>query len=148
MERLPYIDDHSIQIGVARENVWRALAPALRADLGGAVAPALSRLLALEPARRTGDWRGEAQLGATLAGFAVAETDAPRRLELRGRHRFSSYALIFELDDTRGDSCTLRARTFAEFPGLTGRAYRALVIGSRGHRLVVKRLLRSIARRT
>ncbi len=148
MEGLPYIDEHSIQIGVARENVWRALAPALRADLGGAVAPPLSRLLVLEPARRSGDWRGLVRVGDTLAGFAVAEADAPRRLALRGGHRFSSYALIFQLDATTADSCTLRAQTFAEFPGLTGRAYRALVIGSRGHRVVVKRLLRSIARRT
>jgi hypothetical protein len=38
------------------------------------------------------------------------------------------------------------ARTWAEFPGPAGAAYRALVIGSGGHRLVVRRMLRRVAR--
>jgi hypothetical protein len=40
----------------------------------------------------------------------------------------------------------LRAETHAAFPGLLGRLYRAAVIGSGGHRLVTRRLLRQIAR--
>jgi hypothetical protein len=90
---------------------------------------------------------GTIHLGYTLPGFAVAEINAPKRLELRGGHRFSNYALVFELDATNLAGCTLRAQTWAEFPGLTGRAYRALVIGSRGHRVVVRRMLRRVARR-
>ena len=49
------------------------------------------------------------------------------RLELRGRHRFARYVLVFHLDETGADTTHLRARTYAEFPGLRGRAYRALV---------------------
>jgi hypothetical protein len=41
----------------------------------------------------------------------------------------------------------MRARTRAAFPGALGRAYRALVIASGGHRIVVARLLRKIEAR-
>jgi len=41
------------------------------------------------------------------------------------------------------DGEVLRARTEAAFPGLLGRLYRAAVIGSGGHRLVARRLLRN-----
>jgi hypothetical protein len=144
MERLPYIDEHSIRIGATPEQVWRVLVPQLR-GLGGSIPSPIKRLLALDPAEWRGEWRGEVEGGDTLPGFAVAEARPPERLALRGRHRFSSYALIFELDPTGAGSCTLRAQTRARFPGLSGRAYRALVIGSRGHRLIVRRLLRSVA---
>jgi hypothetical protein len=124
------------------------LASALRADLGGIAPAPLTRLLGLTPAQSRGQRSGALQPGDALPGFAVAEADAPQRLALRGRHRFSRYALTFELDPAGETGCTLRARTWAEFPGLAGRVYRALVIGSGGHRLVVRRLLRDIARRT
>jgi hypothetical protein len=39
----------------------------------------------------------------------------------------------------------LRALTFAAFPGVHGKAYRALVIGSGGHRIVVRRMLKRVA---
>jgi hypothetical protein len=71
----------------------------------------------------------------------VVEAEPGRRLALRGRHRFSNYALTFVLDGDR-----LRAQTHAAFPGVPGRLYRAAVIGSGGHRLVTRRLLRQIAR--
>jgi hypothetical protein len=83
-------------------------------------------------------WSGDLA-GATLPGFAVVEASRSSRLELRGHHRFSSYALVFLIDDEG-----VRAQTYAEFPGLRGRAYRALVIGTRAHRLVVRRLLRRV----
>jgi hypothetical protein len=147
MKQLPFIDEHSIVIDATREDVWGILVPALGTDLGGAASAPLARLLGLAPAESRGNWRGTLHSGDALPGFAVAETHAPERLALRGRHRFSRYELVFELDATGAACCTLRAQTWAEFPGLTGRAYRALVIGSGGHRLVVRRLLRNIARR-
>jgi hypothetical protein len=55
--------------------------------------------------------------------------------------------LLFELDDTGRETTRLRARTYAEFPGTRGRAYRALVIGSGAHRLVTRRMLRDVAAR-
>ena len=55
----------------------------------------------------------------------------------------SNYALTFVFYGDR-----LRARTHAAFPGILGRLYRAAVIGSGGHRLMTRRLLRQVARAT
>jgi hypothetical protein len=41
----------------------------------------------------------------------------------------------------------LSAETRAEFPGRSGSAYRALVIGTRGHVLAVNSILRAVRRR-
>ena len=41
----------------------------------------------------------------------------------------------------------LGAEIRAEFPGAAGTAYRALVIGTRGHVLVTRSFLRSVRRR-
>ncbi|HEX5852341.1 MAG TPA: hypothetical protein VFY36_04555 [Solirubrobacteraceae bacterium] len=148
MERLPYIDEHSITIGATRERVWEALVSTLRANLGTTTPTPLRMLLDVAPAEARGDWRGALSIGDALPGFSIAEVSHPERLALSGHHRFSRYALVFEIDSIDAERSTLRARTSAAFPGLAGRVYRALVIGSRGHRLVVRRLLRSIAGRT
>lgn len=71
----------------------------------------------------------------------VVESEPGRRLALRGRHRFANYALTFVVEGDR-----LIARTHAEFPGILGRLYRAAVIGSGGHRIVTRRLLKQVAR--
>jgi hypothetical protein len=147
MERLPYIDEHSVRIGAAREAVWSALTSVLRTDFGGSAPALLAPLLGAEPARLQGEWRGTPRLGDTLPGFAVAEIGPPERLALRGQHRFSRYALVFELDASDAAHCTLRAQTWAEFPGAAGGVYRAFVIGSRGHRAIVRRILRRVASR-
>lgn len=85
--------------------------------------------------------RGETAPGATLPGFEVADARAPELLALAGRHRFSRYRLVFELDEVEPGRTRVRASTWAAFPGLAGHAYRALVIGTRGHRLAVRRIL-------
>jgi hypothetical protein len=75
----------------------------------------------------------------------VAEAAEPVRLVLSGRHRFSTYVLAFTIVDRGpGSGCRLIATTYATFPGVTGRLYQAAVIGSGGHRLVVRRLLRRV----
>ena len=65
---------------------------------------------------------------------------------MAGRHRFSHYRLVFELVDAADDETHLSARTYAEFPGLRGRVYRALVIGTRLHVLATNQILRSVRR--
>lgn len=147
MEHLPYIDEHRIQITATPEQVWAALLRRLGEQFGGAAAAPLTRMLALAPAKLRGDWHGSLRTGDSLPGFEVTDCHPPTRLALRGEHRFSRYALVFELEATRGADCTLRAQSWAEFPGLAGRGYRAAVIGTGGHRMAVRRLLRSIARR-
>lgn len=146
MERLPYIDEHRIRVGAAPEDGWAALLSVLRTQLDGARGVPVKRLLGLTPAERRGDWSGTLHVGDSLPGFSVVEIHEPLRLALRGQHRFSRYALVFELDSTGVADCTLRAQSWATFPGLAGRAYRAMVIGTGGHRVVVRRLLRTIAK--
>jgi len=146
MEQLPYIDEHSIRAEAAPEQVWRALVSVLRGYLGGTGPALVARLLGAAPAQTRGGWRETIHAGDTLPGFAITEVHAPERLELRGQHRFSRYSLIFELVSD-GARCSLRARTRAEFPGLIGPVYSALVIGSGAHRVIVRRLLRNVADR-
>ena len=148
MERLPYIDQHSIRVGASRDDAWRALVSVLHSNSLAAIPAPLAGIWGLEPRARSGRWAPNPAIGDTLPGFAVADSRAPDRLRLDGGHRFSRYSLIFELEESeRGAACTLRASTFAEFPGIKGKAYRALVIGSGGHRLAVVAMLRRIAAR-
>ncbi|HYP49028.1 MAG TPA: hypothetical protein VEQ61_10360 [Thermoleophilaceae bacterium] len=82
---------------------------------------------------------------APSLGFTVTESTAPRRLVLEGRHPFSRYALVFLIDPAGDGGSVLRAQTSAAFPGLAGTAYRALVVGSGAHAIVVRRMLRRMA---
>jgi len=127
---LPYIDEHAIRIAEPRDLVWAALNRYVEGSLSKAAGSALTNILGTEP-------RG---------GFEVAESVQAERLSLVGRHRFSRYLLVFSLSDAGTDGTRLAAQTYAEFPGLHGRAYRALVIGSRLHVLATRHLLRSVRR--
>ena len=80
------------------------------------------------------------------AGFEVEREIQGEQLVMAGRHRFSRYRLVFELVDTADNETQLSARTYAEFPGLRGRAYRALVISTRVHVLATNQILRSVRR--
>ena len=136
VEPLPFVDEHSVAVSSPAAAVWAALLEVLRRQMGGSAT--FARALGCEPATGTAAFAGRP--GETVPGFRVAEAEAGRRLALRGRHRFADYALTFLLDGDR-----LRARTHATFPGLAGRLYRAAVIGSGGHRLITRRLLRRVA---
>jgi hypothetical protein len=68
-------------------------------------------------------------------------------LALAGRHRFSTYLLTFRLEDGRRGGTTIVAETRAAFPGAKGAVYRALVIGTRMHVVVTRRLLTAAKRR-
>ncbi|OBJ91692.1 hypothetical protein A9W97_12020 [Mycobacterium gordonae] len=120
MKRLPYIDEHAIAIHATPEQVWAAL---------------LAKTC-----------RDPADPSTVPLGFTLEEATPPRRLALKGRHPFAAYRLVYELDPD-GDGVRLRALTFAAFPGWHGKLYRALVIGSGGHRIVVRHLLRRVAAR-
>ncbi|HEX3759823.1 MAG TPA: hypothetical protein VHW23_14010 [Kofleriaceae bacterium] len=136
-ESLPYIDEHSLPIAAPVDAIWAALLRVLR---GMAGSTALARILGCDPARSSGAFAGRP--GDAVPGFRVVAAEPGRRLALRGRHRFADYALTFVVD---GDG--LRAQTHAAFPGVRGRLYRALVIGSGAHRIVTRHLLRQVARR-
>jgi len=139
MEQLPFIDEHSQRVDASADAIWTALLKVLRRRMGGSAT--IARILGCDPAQGTAEFAGRP--GEAVPGFRVVESEPGRRLALRGRHRFSNYALTFVVD---GDH--LRAQTHAAFPGVLGRLYRAAVIGSGGHRLVTQRLLRQVARAT
>lgn len=120
MERLPYIDEHAITIDANREDTWAALLGVMCRDPH-------------DPS-------------TVPFGFVLDEARPPVRFALKGRHWFAVYRWVFELDALDGPARTrLRAATWADFPGIHGKAYRALVIGTRGHRVVVRRTLKRVA---
>jgi hypothetical protein len=130
MSDLPSIDEHSITVEAPRDRVWTALCRYADAAIGVPAGSPLTRLLGTEPPR----------------GFAVTESLPGRRLGLGGRHRFSRYLLTFDLTELPDGGTRVSARSYGEFPGLPGFVYRTLVIGSRGHVLAVRHMLRGIRR--
>jgi hypothetical protein len=120
MEWLPYIDEHVITVEADRGATWSAL---LR------------------------KWCREPDDPSTVRSpfFWLDEATHRKRLALHGEHPFSVYKLVFELADAGPQRTRLSALTWADFPGLLGKAYRTAVIGTGGHRIAVRRMLRSIA---
>lgn len=119
MERLPYIDEHFRVINADRAVTWTAL---LRTTC-----------------------ENPDDLNTLPRGFVLDEADPPHRLAAKGRHWFSRYRLTFVLDEVDPTHTRLTAISHAAFPGIHGRIYRALVIDSRMHRLVVRDMLRRIS---
>jgi hypothetical protein len=118
MERLPYIDEHAITVSTDRTTTWRALVHTMCSN--------------------------PEDPETVPFGFVLDTAEQPTRLALKGRHWFAVYSLVFLLGEVDGGT-RVTAQTWAAFPGVKGRLYRALVIGSGGHRLVVQRMLRHIA---
>lgn len=144
LERLPPVDEHSIEIDAPAEATWAALFPALDGSFGGRFAIRVSRSLGCTETEFEGDLHHP---GGTMPGFVVARAIPPVMLALLGEHRFSRYGLIFRIDLLPGERSRIRAETRAEFPGFRGRFYRLAVIGTRGHVFMVNSLLRRIKRR-
>jgi hypothetical protein len=142
---LPYIDELPIEIGADREATWAALLRVVEASFASPRGRGPARLLGCEDTEPAGP-RPLAQ-GSAFPGFHVDTAEPPSELALAGRHRFSTYLLSFRLEEIGGRRTRLVAETRAAFPGLKGSAYRALVIGTRMHVLVTRRLLTATKRR-
>jgi hypothetical protein len=121
MERLPYIDEHATTVDANREETWSALL----------------RMMCRDPHDPS----------TVPTGFVLDEARPPVRFALKGRHPFAVYRWVFELDTEAGDPhrTRLRALTWADFPGVHGKIYRMLVIGTGGHRIAVRWTLKRIA---
>jgi hypothetical protein len=141
---LPHVDEHWTEVQAPAARVWDALVTVVSRTTGGRVSERFADLLGCDQRRASGEIPAP---GATVAGFRVASSEAPTELALEGAHRFSRYALIFRIDPLGGTRSRLRAETRADFPGPHGRVYRALVIGTRGHVLAVRRILGAVRRR-
>lgn len=129
-QQLPYLDEHETVIPAPRDVVWAAVRRYVETSLGFGAGNPLALVLGTRPRR----------------GFEATREVPMRELTMGGRHRFSRYELVFELAQATGGQTTLKARSYAEFPGLHGRLYRALVIGTRGHVVATRHILRSVRR--
>jgi hypothetical protein len=144
-ERLPHVDEHSIEIEADPEATWEALLGVAEGSFGSAMTGRVARLLGCADLAVSGP--RPLATGSAFPGFHVDVAERPRNLSLAGSHRFSDYALIFRLDELSGGRTCLRAETRAIFPGLKGGVYRTLVIGTRGHILVTRRILGAVKQR-
>jgi hypothetical protein len=144
-EPLPHVDEHATEVSAGAGATWEALLAVVERSFSAPASARGSRLLGCADTEPGGPRPLTA--GSAFPGFHVEVARPPRELALRGRHRFSDYALIFRLDDLDSGRSRLRAETRAAFPGLRGGAYRALVIGTRSHVLATRRLLEAVRRR-
>jgi hypothetical protein len=144
-DSLPHVDEHSVEVAAGRGDTWDALLRVAEASVSSGAAPTFARLVGCADTGASGP-RPLAE-GSTVPGFHVESAAGPAELALAGSHRFSDYALIFRLDEIGATRTRLRAETRAEFPGAKGAAYRSLVIGTRMHVLVTRRILTAARRR-
>ena len=141
---LPQVDEHSIAIEATPDAAWDALLRVVEGSFASGASTRGARLLGCADTVASGP-RPLAD-GSALPGFHVETAQRPKELAIAGAHRFSDYALIFRLDERDGKRTVLRAETRAAFPGLKGSAYRAMVIGTRIHVLVTRRILSAAKR--
>ena len=144
LEELPPIDEHVVLVLAPQPVVWEALLATLRNSFSRRGRSQVARALGSSETEVAGD---PGRIGSTAPGFVVARVVEPAVLALEGRHRFSRYGLVFRLEPTKDERTLLRAETRAEFPGIVGRIYKMIVIGTRGHVLAVNSILRGVRRR-
>ena len=144
LEELPPIDEHGVLVLAEPAAVWSALLTTLRRSFSRRSARRYARLVGCSETEAPGE---PDRIGSTGPGFVVARVIEPAVLALEGKHRFSRYGLVFRLEATKDERTLLRAETRAEFPGILGRIYRLLVIGTRIHVLAVSSILRRVRRR-
>jgi hypothetical protein len=142
---LPWVDEHAIELDATPGVAWPALLRTVERITAGRAAPSYARAVGCADTEAGGP--RPLEVGSTVPGFHVAGMTPERLLVLRGSHHFSDYALVFRLEPLGGVRTRLVAETRAEFPGAKGRAYRALVIGTRLHVLAVRRVQRGVAKR-
>jgi hypothetical protein len=144
--QLPYLDEHATAVAAGVDDVWAVLIESLDTAFSRAAVARYSRAVGCAECTASGP-RPLAK-GSTMPGFRVAAVAPGSELVLEGRHRFSSYALIFRLEQLGSSRSRLRAETRAAFPGLAGGVYRLLVVGTGGHVIAVRRLLSVMKRRS
>jgi hypothetical protein len=146
ISQLPRLDEHASDIAADVDDVWPILIETLDRSFSRAGAAGYARIVGCTHRSASGP-RPLAE-GSTVPGFRVVAAVPGSELVLEGSHRFSSYALIFRLEQVGSGRSRLTAESRASFPGLAGGVYRLLVIGTGGHVVLVRRLLTDIKRRS
>ncbi len=141
---LPLIDEFDTLVDASASQVFLAVGRTLGRSVEGRGARVLAGLLGC--VNRGTSYTVPPVEGQEANGFRVVRVTSPKLLVLEGRHRFATYRLTFSVDPLAETRSQLRARTDAIFPGALGALYRALVIGSGGHEIVVRRVLAAIVR--
>ncbi|MEV7076130.1 hypothetical protein [Streptomyces sp. NPDC093990] len=142
---LPRIDEHATLVAAPAGAVWDALGEVLEESFGRPRSARYARLVGV--ADRTASGPRPLARGSAFPGFRVADAEPGRELVLVGRHRFSTYALVFRMEAAGGGRTRLRAGSRARFPGPGGALYRLLVVGTGAHALLTGRLLAAVGRR-
>lgn len=120
---LPFVDVHTTVVAGEPDAVWSAVAETVDHSFGHRRAAGVARLLGC--ADPTGSGPRPPAEGSTLPGFRVVTAVPGRELALAGSHRFSTYALIFRLEDAGAV-----APECGRKPGPPSRARRAASTGS------------------
>jgi hypothetical protein len=141
---LPFVDQHAVLVEASAACAWTAVGAVVSGAFTSRGAGVAARALGCSDTQARGS---PLERGSTVPGFRVARVEPARDLVLAGEHRFSRYALILRIEQLPDGRTRVRAETHAAFPGLPGQLYRAAVIGTRGHVLVVHRLLAAVRRR-
>lgn len=144
LEQLPSIDEHYIDVEAPAEATFAALFPTLESALGSKFAHSYCERVGAVETEAHGDLHHP---GGTLPGFTVTRAIAPVMLALAGEHKYAKYAVVFRIDLLPGQRSRVRLETRALFSDGRGKLYKAAVLGTRGHVVVVNRMLRSIKRR-
>jgi len=142
---LPLIDVHTIEMNVSPDRAWQSVMGLVRDFEKNASQRVLASALGCTD-RQTSGIPGT--LGSTVPGFRVVAADPRHLLRLAGAHRFSRYELTFRVEPVGPGKSQVHVESRALFPGPHGTVYGALVIGSRGHVMAVKRMLRLIKHAT
>jgi hypothetical protein len=141
---LPFVDELAAEVAAPAAVAYLAATRRMARSFEGRGARVFSGFLRC--VHRGNSFAVPPSVGQEGNGFRVARVDAPNALILEGAHRFATYRLSFFVDPISDSRSRVRARTDALFPGIQGALYRALVIGSSGHRRIVRRMLESISR--
>ncbi len=141
---LPFVDELDIQLKATPEAVYLAVARHIERSLQSSGPRLFSRILACQS--RGSSFSVPPAAGQVTNGFHVAQAESPGLLVLEGTHRFAIARLSCIIGPGEEGRTRLAARTAAAFPGLKGALYRALVISSGAHTVVVKQMLAKISR--
>ena len=145
------MDVHTVTIPASREAAWAGLERYVAGLLRGVERNPLAKLLGLEP--RAGFERSVSRppecLDLTALGRQEEWEDSPEGYPQTPPYEW--WNLHDEYDQSArcpAGSTSLHAHSYAEFPGVHGRVYRALVIGTRAHVVATNHMLRSVRRRS